>query len=359
MKLNTKTITLTGTEQEIRLSGQNCDIRNDGTDTVYASGEPNITAGADGVMSIPSGQAAKLLGCNGTLYLLGTGSVQLCGNDYAVQVFKCAPAGGGSGTTDQTARDTINTHANNTDIHLSAEDVAELVSNGNHLINPDFSVNQRGISGSVTTSGYFVDGWQLVSGEVTVNTDGTLTLNGTMKQVLENAAGDDVTASASAGTASYNNSTKTFTLTASGDTISWTKLEQGKRATPFTPPDPATELLKCQRYFVRLDNDSTRNFSYNGSGFVVSATQVQVVCSLPAPMRLAEPSVTMSEAPCTVFTASKGINSLYETTIAQASAVAGNGIVVLFTIADGVTGDPAQLVFKNKAGQYFDFSAEL
>lgn len=284
MKLNTKTINLTGTEQEIRLSGQNCDIRNDGTDTVYASGEPNITAGADGVMSIPSGQAAKLLGCNGTLYLLGTGSVQLCGNDYAEQVFKCAPAGGGSGTIDQTARDAINAHANNTDIHLSAEDVAELVSNGNHLINPDFAVNQRGISGSVTTAGYFVDGWQLVSGEVTVNADGTLTLNGTMKQVLENAAGDDVTASASAGTASYDNGTKTFALTASGETIAWAKLEQGKHATLFTPPAPATELAKCQRYFFRLKSIDV-DILFPVIPAPADPRYVNARMSLPVPMR--------------------------------------------------------------------------
>ncbi len=38
-----------------------------------------------------------------------------------------------------------------------------------------------------------------------------------------------------------------------GDTITveWTKLEHGSVATPFIPPNPATELVKCQRYFFK------------------------------------------------------------------------------------------------------------
>lgn len=35
-------------------------------------------------------------------------------------------------------------------------------------------------------------------------------------------------------------------------TVKWIKLELGSAATPFVPPDPATELLKCQRYLYRL-----------------------------------------------------------------------------------------------------------
>ena len=121
-KLNTKTITLTGSEQEIRISGQNCDIRNDGVDTVYAAGEPNITAGADGVMSIPAGHAVKLLGVEGTLYLLGSGTVQICGNDYSELVFKTAATSSGEGGVDQDARNAIGAHTGNAEIHVTAEE---------------------------------------------------------------------------------------------------------------------------------------------------------------------------------------------------------------------------------------------
>ena len=132
-------------------------------------------------------------------------------------------------------------------------------SNPNLLINYDFKINQRGAAGTISTHGYFVDCWKLEDGEVTINSGGTLTLNGTISQTLENAVGANVTASASAGTASYDNTTKTFTLTAAGEVIVWAKLEIGSIATPFVPTDPATELLKCQRYFYRLQSRSSGN----------------------------------------------------------------------------------------------------
>lgn len=117
-----KTIALTGAEIEVDISGQNCDIRNDGTGVVYASTTVGITAGADGVLSIPAGGAAKLLDSGGTVYLLGAGSVLLCGNDYAELVFKTAATSSGEGgTEDLVARNAIEAHASNSAIHLTAE----------------------------------------------------------------------------------------------------------------------------------------------------------------------------------------------------------------------------------------------
>ena len=127
------------------------------------------------------------------------------------------------------------------------------VSNPNLLINPDFRINQRGISGTFSDTGkYFVDRWRLVSGAVTVNSDGTLTLNGSICQPLENAVGTNVTASVSAGTAVYDNTTQTFTITGNGEIISWAKLEYGGTATQFIPPDTVTELLKCMYYYEKI-----------------------------------------------------------------------------------------------------------
>ena len=118
------------------------------------------------------------------------------------------------------------------------------------LDNSDFTnpVNQRGVSGTISTAGYFIDRWKLVSGTVQITAEG-LVLNGTISQILENAAGTDVTASASAGTASYDNSTKTFTLTATGQTVTWAKLEKGSIATPYVPKGYGAELAECMRYF--------------------------------------------------------------------------------------------------------------
>ena len=156
---------------------------------------------------------------------------------------------------------TVNGHSVNTDVPENAVFTDTVTAGENLLINPGFRVNQRGVSGTIFSSSipgkyiptYFVDRWSVDSGSVTINSDGTLTLNGSMSQVLENAVGENVVASVSAGTATYDDSTKTFSITASGDIISWAKLEYGKTATPFIAPNITEEQLKCQRYYLGLN----------------------------------------------------------------------------------------------------------
>lgn len=285
-----KTITLGGAEQEIKIAGQNCDVRNDGADVIYASAKANINAGDDGVLSIPAGQAAKLLDCRGTVYLLGTGTALLCGNDYSELVFKCAAAAGGGGE-DTVARNAITALTaevtENTE-HISA--LEDIVINDNQLINPNFRVNQRRASGTITEAGYFVDRWELVSGAVTVNTDGTITLDGTIQQTLETRMGGSFVASASAGTASYDDESKTFTLSASGAVVEWAKLEAGDVPTAFSPPVYSAELNKCQRFFVELNPSRTARV-VAGHGTAQANTRVNIMVTVPVPMRTT-PTVT-------------------------------------------------------------------
>ena len=167
----------------------------------------------------------------------------------------------------------------------------------NLLDNPDFAVNQRGAAGTISSPGYFVDRWKLINGSVTVNADNTLTLDGTIAQILEKAAGTDVTASSSAGAASYDDSAKTFTITASGETISWAKLERGSTATPFVPPEPTAELAKCRRYF--------RTISRGAAAYCVNAESVIFRMPFETPMR-ADPAnvVILNDKP--VLTYSSG-----------------------------------------------------
>ena len=284
------TITLAGSEVKAKFSGSNAWLRNDGADTIYAAKISGITAGAAGVTSIPAGQSAPVYGADGTVYLLGTGSVMLIGSDYSTNPFKTS-AQGGSGA-DDAARAAINQHAGNVDIHLTAAEKSHWngLSNPNLLINPDFKINQRNASGTITTPGYFVDRWQLVSGSVTINSDGTLTLNGTIKQILENGAGTNVSANSSAGTATYDNISKAFLLTAAGEVISWVKLEKGSLATQFVPPDPTTELLKCQRYFHRLGG---KNRYFRLYGIAYDSYDIKFSYQLPVEMRVT-PSLTCS-----------------------------------------------------------------
>ena len=164
----------------------------------------------------------------------------------------------GDGTADDARHNAFEITTNGGKLH--DKDIAVDVANPNLLINSDFKINQRAVSGTFSDAGkYFVDRWKLDSGTVTVHTNGTLTLNGTMSQILENAAGTDVTASVSAGAAAYDDSTKTFTITGDGAVISWVKLERGGIATAFVPPDPAMEQMKCYRFFYRVGGKGIAN----------------------------------------------------------------------------------------------------
>ena len=129
---NIKNVPLTGDEIEVKIGGQNCDIRNDSTDTIYASCAPGISAGTDGVLSIPAGGAAQLRDTLGMVYLLGTGNVTLCGHDGDELVFKSAAAGGGGGSSssvDQIARDAITTHSSNANIHHTEDEIQGIAEN--------------------------------------------------------------------------------------------------------------------------------------------------------------------------------------------------------------------------------------
>lgn len=77
------TVQLDGSEIHInRLKGSDADIRNDGTDWIYVSDEPNIVPGADGVMSIPPNQAVHIADVFGNFYITGHGQALIVANDY-------------------------------------------------------------------------------------------------------------------------------------------------------------------------------------------------------------------------------------------------------------------------------------
>ena len=99
------TVALSGTEKAVEFAAayNYFYVKNDSSDTVYVSMSPNITAGADGVFAVDAG------GSCGTahgypaskLYLLGTGSVQVCGTGSADNPFKSALRGGDGKNADK------------------------------------------------------------------------------------------------------------------------------------------------------------------------------------------------------------------------------------------------------------------
>lgn len=306
--MTSKTIALTGAEIRVDYGGgTNVWLRNDSTAVVYASAEAGISAGADGVVSIPAGQAMRIDGACGTVYLLGTGSVQLVGSDYTACPFKTS-AQGGSGA-DSVARAAIEAHAADADIHVTADEKAywNTLSGKNELDNPDFRINQRGQA--EYTSGYTVDRWYSpgkcsaapISGGVKLTS--TVTASSTTHAFWQDfefpLPPGKYTLSLKAADVTGVWAARIRTVTAAGDyvdsyytprlqaginsvtvdlpdseyisavsvslnkgieigdslTIEWMKLENGS-ATLFVHPDLATELEKCQRYYqMRTTND--------------------------------------------------------------------------------------------------------
>lgn len=308
--MTSKTIVFTGEEIRADYSGgTNAWLRNDGTATVYASTAPAVTPGADGVVSIPAGQAAAIYGACGAVYLLGTGSVMLVGSDYTACPFKTS-AQGGSGA-DDVARAAIEAHAADADIHVTADEKAywNTLSGKNELDNPDFRVNQRGQNEYST--GYTVDRWYISTDKCKAapETNGirltaTATLTSNTHAFWQNIefplAPGKYTLSLKAADVTGVWAARIRTVTAAGDYVdsyytprlqaginsvtvdlsdseyisavsigfnkgneagnslklAWAKLDGGSLATPFVPPDYAAELAKCQRFYqVRTTND--------------------------------------------------------------------------------------------------------
>lgn len=206
--------------------------------------------------------------------------------------------------------------------------------NPNLLINPNLAdpINQRGQK-EYTAAKYTIDRWRLANndsvGKVVVGENGITftklspTENAYLVQDIENSSalkGKEVTVSAKINgniitatgvienrtNASYAiskgrtiriyNSSRTgcleFTIDlntlTSGESlnIEWAKLELGSVATPFVPPDPATELLKCQRYYVNL-NILKHDFCVFGFSLGNGKSVSNAIVYLPVPLRVA------------------------------------------------------------------------
>lgn len=96
---NIETVTLNGAELKVEgLGGQNTIIINRGSATLYASAYANVVPDGDNAAAILPGGAMNLHGTNGTVYLLGTGKVQLQGTDIADLPIALGGASGGGGS---------------------------------------------------------------------------------------------------------------------------------------------------------------------------------------------------------------------------------------------------------------------
>lgn len=168
--------------------------------------------------------------------------------------------------------------------------------NPNLLDNWDFTnpVNQRGVSGTISSTGYFIDRWQLTSGTVQLTANG-LVLNGTITQTTLTAL-SGVTASVKmySGTATATYSGSTFSITSSGGCVAAAKLEMGSISTIANdaPADYGTELSKCQRYLLAVSEASGLSECLRATA--ISTNYILFTLPTPVTMRIA-PTLVSSD----------------------------------------------------------------
>ena len=243
------------------------------------------------------------------------------------------------------------------------------VSNPNLLDNWYFGnpVNQRNVSGTIDAVGYFLDRWKLISGSVTIGSNG-ITLNGTIVQILETAVGTDVSASAltteGVVVASYDNNSKTFSLTGTGQTFVAAKLELGTQQTLAHQengvwvlneiPDYGEQLRRCKRYFVNFNPYKMYWFAMPPA-VSSSETVAYSPVTLPVDMR-AEPVVSYSGN--IVLSQSSDI-TVTSITVAW-SAFTGNSVNLQYGTDGGLTANSLYRVqSKYDSSAYIWMSADL
>lgn len=88
-----KTVVLEGAEVCVTgLDGQNAVVKNLGEKSVFASAFAGVSEGADNVVEIPASSGEVLYDTHGTVYLSGTGKVQITGTNYDAVNFKSPSA---------------------------------------------------------------------------------------------------------------------------------------------------------------------------------------------------------------------------------------------------------------------------
>lgn len=252
-------------------------------------------------------------------------------------------------------------------------------SNPNLLDNPDFKINQRGKNTYEGPAGYCVDRW-FRNSAVTVNVhdgliltyDETSTAPPSIYQILDNPSGfigKYLTFSINSGGTVYkctgkipeslNNNTylavcdvgkghiriqiynnNILCCIDSIENVSWAKLEPGDKATPFVPPHPALELLKCQRYYQRLGGST---YYCIGSGMISNPGGAMVLCPLLTSMRGNEKTIKVN-INGTIYIAVKryvGDSALSHTGMTSGATVSQNSVILPLSIEstdDSLTG---------------------
>lgn len=281
--------------------------------------------------------------------------------------------------------------------------------NPNLLINPDFLVNQRGQN--EYSSGYTVDGWYIEGNKCSVrpSVDGILitsvinpdTNTHVFWQKIENPLKPGkYTFSLNVSEVSGVWSARIRTVNASGDYVdsyytsvlhngvnkvsvdlsegeyisavsvginkgteagnslklAWVKLEVGDGATPFVPPDPATELLRCQRYFtIYKHQNATSNTDKCTIGVGYALTSSIVYAVLPIAAMRSGVTATISHSGLSLIS---GADTVVDYTRVTALEQTDSTVQVAFTVSGQTTGAVYRLRLMD-SNAYLAVSKEL
>lgn len=243
----------------------------------------------------------------------------------------------------------------------------------NELDNADFvnPVNQFGTSGIISSAGYFIDRWKLVSGTVKITPSG-LVLNGTIAQILPNPIGTVYSATALTTTGivscTYDDSAAIFSVTGSGETFVAAKLEKGATQTLAYQKNGKTiklpqndewyqnRLSKCMFYHVRL----SEQYGFFGFGYIQTETVAYILVPLPNRMRISVPTTTLNGEIYLWSQFGTGESAIKCSEIVGQPAIAKdyNLLLMQLSIEGGTPGTPVLAQLWN-AGDYLDISADL
>lgn len=265
--------------------------------------------------------------------------------------------------------------------------------NPNLLINSNFAVNQRSVSGGTIASGsYLYDRWKSGTGGVTYTraSDGTMTFSGSLDQVVDVASALNVAGSANfanrALTLSIEEPTapisvtigsKTATIPAgsgrrsatvtlgSSDTghllvrlqsattcsFKCAKLELGPDVTPWVAEPYEVEELRCRRYYQRIAASGSSLLMIGALAQRVSSNVIDMPYSLPVPMRAAP---TLSTSGLTWSNASPaGNQAAFFDNVAGTWATQTGGV----TVTTAVAASALSIVVRFLAGTSFTGAA--
>jgi len=263
------------------------------------------------------------------------------------------------------------------------------VPNPNLLINPAFRVNQRGFAGGALAEGvYGFDRWKGGPGGCIVSraADGTITLSGSLDQVIDvahaaaltgagNLAGASLTLSVenpsgplpvTVGTRSATipagPGRRSATVTLDGaeaghvtvrlspsDSCSFrnVKLEVGTCRTPWIGLSPEAEEIRCRRYYQPLPLSGSSPMILGGFGQRIAAGIIDIPVILPVPMR-ANPALTTSGPTWTMASPSGNQLAFYNNATLSWASLSGS-----LTITTNGPASPNAVILRLLAGAAF------